>query len=416
INSWHFYIGDYQKAKEHIQKVVTSTFIGSSFNYVPGYKHKGAPLINSEYGGVGALDGDVDISWSFKFLTNELRRHPQISAYIFTELHDVEWEHNGFLNYDRTPKDFGYDPTIINESDVLPIDAPPASKVKPGERVRVHVDSSHYSSKPHKHLTLQWRLGGIDTRGRHLQDLARGAVPILFPHRTVAPAHDIELVIPDFPVLTTLALEAVKSDGTVVARNFINYFVSNGYPPLREELPRLLVIRGTPADWVASEWSGGTIDRENERLQDACYGQGHGYFEWLLPLGNVDFARARRLRLLCEASSHRVDAPQTDDDIFPTTLEMFLNGVRMYRGILRNHPHDSRGVLSYLRGGKGAYGYLVHAFAEGPLLRRIIGAHGGDQLRLRCGVPKKAIGQGGLTIYGAECGRYPVSPTVVVEW
>ena len=77
----------------------------------PGFAQGTQPLINSEYGGVGALDGDVDVSWSFKFLTNELRRHGKLSAYIFTELHDVEWERNGFLNYDRTPKDFGYDPT-----------------------------------------------------------------------------------------------------------------------------------------------------------------------------------------------------------------------------------------------------------------------------------------------------------------
>ncbi|MCI0748303.1 MAG: glycoside hydrolase family 2 [Verrucomicrobia subdivision 3 bacterium] len=180
INSWHFYINDYHQAKEHIDKIVKSTFVGSTFNYVPGYQHKGAPLINSEYGGIGALDGDVDVSWSFKFLTNELRRHPQISAYIYTELHDVEWEHNGFLNYDRTPKDFGYDPTIINESDVLPIDAPPASRVSPGEHIRLRVDSSHYSSRPHKSVTLQWRLGAIDTRGRWHQDLVRGAAPIPF--------------------------------------------------------------------------------------------------------------------------------------------------------------------------------------------------------------------------------------------
>src|SRR5581483_8127509 len=90
INSWHFYIDEYEKAREHIAKVVKSTFPGSNFNYVPGFAHKGQPLINSEYGGVGALDGDRDVSWSFKFLTHELRRYGQISGYIYTELHDVE--------------------------------------------------------------------------------------------------------------------------------------------------------------------------------------------------------------------------------------------------------------------------------------------------------------------------------------
>src|SRR5207237_1123613 len=42
INSWHFYMHDYDKAKEHIQKVVGATYAGSSFNYVDGYKKEPA--------------------------------------------------------------------------------------------------------------------------------------------------------------------------------------------------------------------------------------------------------------------------------------------------------------------------------------------------------------------------------------
>jgi len=93
-----------------------------------------------------------------------------------------------------------------------------------------------------------------------------------------------------------------------------------------------------------------------------------------------------------------------------------LNDVPVYHGVLRNHPHDSRGVLSYLRGGVGAYGYLVHAFAEGDMLKKIAGSDGDGFLRLRCAVPPNSVAVGGLTIYGAECGRYPVCPTVIVEW
>jgi hypothetical protein len=108
-----------------------------------------------------------------------------------------------------------------------------------------------------------------------------------------------------------------------------------------------------------------------ERAEDCCYGFGHGYFEWELPLGNADLRKARRIKLICEASSHRVDAPQTDEDIFPTTLDISLNGVALYKGVLRNHPHDARGVLSYWRGGLGGYGYLVHAVAEKTLLEEV---------------------------------------------
>lgn len=416
INSWHFYIGDYQKAKAHIDKVVSSIFLGSSFNYVPGFQHKGQPLINSEYGGIGALDGDRDVSWSFKFLTNELRRHQQVAAYIYTELHDVEWEYNGFLNYDRTPKEFGYNPRIINESNTLPIDAPPVQRVSPGTVVRVDVFSSHFSTRCHQNVSLHWCMGGIDNRGRLHQDVARGRVSIPFPHRQVALAHQLELQMPKTDMLCHLLLSAINQEGLTVAENFVHFFVSTGYPADREEIPRALVLRGPPANWEQSEWSGGTGEREKERAEDCCYGFGDGFFEWVLPLRGADLAKAHRLRLLCEVSSHRVDSPQTDPDIFPTTLRMNLNGVRVYEATIRNHPHDSRGVLSYLRGGVGAYGYPAYAIAEGELLQQIVKSTQDDSLRLRCSVPNEAIARGGLTIYGAECGRFPVCPTVIIEW
>ena len=416
INSWHFYISDYNKAKAHIDKVVSSTFVGSSFNYVPGFLHKGQPLINSEYGGIGALDGDRDMSWSFKFLTNELRRHQQVAAYIYTELHDVEWEYNGFLNYDRTPKDFGYNPRMINESNTLPIDSPPAQRVAPGAVVRLPVSSSHFSTRRYEGVSLHWCMGGIDAHGRLHQDLARGRVAIPFPHRQVAHAHTLELPMPDQTMLCHLLLTAVASDGQTIAENFVHYFVSSAYPLNREELPRALVLRGAPADWASAEWSGGSGEREKERTGDCCYGFGHGFFEWVLPLSGADLRKAHRLRVLCEASSHRVDTPQTDEDVLPTSLRMSVNGVRVYEATLRNHPHDSRGVLSYLRGGVGAYGYPAYAMAEGDLLKEIVRTTTHDLLRLRCAVPAEAIARGGLTIYGAECGRFPVCPTVILEW
>ncbi len=416
INSWHFYISDYEKAKAHIDKVVSSTFRGSSFNYVPGFLHKGQPLINSEYGGIGALDGDRDVSWSFKFLTNELRRHQQIAAYIYTELHDVEWEYNGFLNYDRTPKEFGYDPRIINESNSLPVDSPPVIRLLPGKITTLSVASSHFSTRKYDNVALHWGLAGIDARGRFHEDLACGRVPIPFPHRRVAPAHNIELKMPDVTMLCTLFLSARTEDGITVAQNFVNYFVSPGYPPQREQTPRALVLRATPDNWVLADWSEGTIEREAARAADWCYGFGHGSFEWIFPLEGVDLSKARRIKVLAEVSSHRADAPQTDFDVFSTTLQMRLNDVLVYEAVLRNHPHDSRGVLSYLRGGVGAYGYLAHAFAEGQAINHIAGNGLNDSLHLRFTVPLEALARGGLTVYGAECGRFPVAPTIIIEW
>ena len=120
------------------------------------------------------------------------------------------------------------------------MDAPPISRLSPGEVVRVDVASSHFSSRPNKNITLHWRLDGMDTRGRLQQDLARGSVPIAFPHRRVVHAHTIEMQMPAEPMLCTFCVEACNAEGTVIARNFHQYLVSAIIPASREEVPRAL--------------------------------------------------------------------------------------------------------------------------------------------------------------------------------
>jgi hypothetical protein len=414
VNSWHFYTGDYMTARQKVDEVVEKTYAGSTFNYVPGFQQKSQPLINSEYGGVGALDGDVDTSWSFKFLTNELRRHAKISAYIYTELHDVEWERNGFLNYDRTPKDFGYDPTIVNQGDVLPIDAPPIRTCTPGEEIIVEVSSSHFSRRKRQDVTLHWRLGGIDDLGWIHDDLASGSSPISFGHQRVELAKRLRLHMPDKTMLCTLWVRAFVPDGTLVASNYVQFFVDGG-SAARQQVGQRTVFRLAAHSWSTAEWNHGVSTRDEAEYTGAAHGSGRGFFEWKFPISADDLARGSRLTLLCEASSFRQGSPQTDSFAQPTAVKMLLNGVPVYHTILPNHPHDARGALSYLRGGRGAYGYLTHATIETALLKEVLERMKGNHLRLRCLVPRDEQPQGGLTIYGGSAGRYPIGPTLIVE-
>ena len=372
------------------------------------------PLIASEYGGVGALDGDRDTSWSFKFLTNELRRHPQISAYIYTELHDVEWERNGFLNYDRTPKEFGYDPMIVNHGDVLPIDAPPIQRCEPGAEVTIEVFSSHFSRRERTRVRLEWRFSGIDLLGWVHDRMASGSEPIAFPHLEVALAQRITLRMPEQTMLATLWVRAVLPDGTPAAANFVQFFVDCGSPPWRQ-LNRRTVFSLDAQSWDRAEWRSGMSSREDAARAGAATGWGSGFFEWTFPVDRKVLRDARRITLLCEASAARKDAPQTDSSKWPITLRLFLNDLPVYRSILPNHPHDARGGLSYLRGGRGAYGYLCHATVEGELLGEVLRKLRGTHLRLRCVVPPDEPPCAGLTIYNYDCGRYPIGPTLIVE-
>jgi hypothetical protein len=419
INSWHFYIDDYEKARAHIENVVAQTYKGSNFNYIEGREQRDVPLINSEYGGVGALDGDRDVSWSFKFLTNELRRHRQLSAYIFTELTDVEWEYNGLLNYDRTPKEFGYPPTIINQGDTLPMDAAPIRRVRPGEVVAVDVMSSHFSRRRREGVSLHWLYNGIDSIGTEHARLTRGRARIGFTHHRVELARRLEITAPATPMLCTLAVAAVTAEGHTVASNFVQHLVGEGLPSEFEDRGNTLVLRRRVAHWSDASWNAGHSTPDEAAQAGACFGHGTGFFEWEFAheaLPQVATA-ARRVRVLVEVSSRRRDNPQTDSHRFPTFFELSINGVPVHRGIIPDHPHDTRGALSYLRGGRGAYGYLVRATIEEQLLAQVAaGTTTADRWRFRCAVPEGISPAGGLTIYDADCGRFPIAPTLVVEW
>ncbi len=412
INSWHFYQDNYERARAHIQEVVEDTYAGSTRHYIPGYQQGNQPLINSEYGGVGALDGDRDVSWSFKFLTNELRRHGKLSAYIYTELHDVEWERNGFLNYDRTPKDFGYDSKIVNQGDVLPIDAPPIARAQPGEERVIEVKSSHFSRQRKENVSLHWCLAGVDALGWVHDDLASGVKPIAFGQYRVELAGNIVLRLPEETMLCTLWVRAVAPDGTVVAGNYVQLLV-DGPAPAREERANRVILRAEAHDFAAGEWSGGSTSAEVAREHGSCAGKGTGWFEWHFPLAAFASRKPDCLRVLLEASSCRPGDAQTDASAHPTVMELLLNGTRVHEAVLPTHPHDARGALSYLRGGKGAYGYLLHATLRGELLERVLADSKDGVLRLRCAVQEEARHVGGLTIYGRDCGRFPLGVTLI---
>jgi hypothetical protein len=416
VNSWHFYIDDYEKAKAHIEEVVSKTYHGSTFNYIEGFTQRNVPLINSEYGGVGALDGDRDVSWTFKFLTNELRRHGELSAYIYTELMDVEWENNGLMNYDRTPKDFGYPPHLINQGDVLPISAPPIERLEPGGTVEIEVLSSHFSRRRRDGITFHWMYSGMDSTGKWRPVIERGHCRIPFRHHRVERARLLHLQLPAEPMLCTLSVAAVSPEGQTIASNFIQHFVCGTPPPEREAGESRLILRRRIEDWDLAEWTGPVSTREEAVRTGSCYGTGSGFFEWSFADESLSrLSQAARIYVLLEVSSRRDDTPQTDTYRYPSYLVLSVNGLPILRTLIPDHPHDTKGALSYLRGQRGAYGYLFHQFIENELLQAIAQrAEADGALRLRASVTEAPIG--GLTVYDYDCGRYPVAPTVIIDW
>jgi hypothetical protein len=131
---WHYYDEDVGSWRRHVSDLARdrSTLFGHRLNdytwyetglSVPGRDHAGLPLLNGEYGGGAFVHGDR--AWHLRWQTQEIRRHDVFSGYVYTELTDVDYELCGIYAFDRTDKDFGFDPASVNAETVLILDVVP---------------------------------------------------------------------------------------------------------------------------------------------------------------------------------------------------------------------------------------------------------------------------------------------------
>lgn len=412
INSWHFYINDYEKARDHIAHVVSQTYPGSSFNYTEGNTQGGEPLMNSEYGGISARMGDRDISWCFKFLTNELRLHEKICGYVYTELQDIEWEHNGFMDYDRTVKTFGYDYRMINAPDVVLLDGPPARVLPGGAVFEIDVATSHFSARTITDATLRWRLDAVDCWGKAHAWLRQGRATIPFTPYRVERVHRISLTLPAGNQVCTLHVWVEDAYGQVIARNFTVIKIHDGPLPSVDFQQDYLALRYDPHAFVSGEWSGGVIAEG-----DMMTGLGAGAFEYRLDLPDgMDLDTVEAIELWSELSAGREDAPQTGPRRHPSDVMLSVNGEPFGTLQLPDAPADARGVLSYLHGIPGRYGELVHAVATENDLAQILAGITDNQLTVRYEVAPYTEYPNGLALFGARAGRYPVGPCLVLRF
>jgi hypothetical protein len=160
INTWHHYITDYDRARRFVERIEAQVYEGSPFNYVGRFQHVAEagefkqgtePFLNSEYAGLGASGGDKDISYSFKFLTSDLRRHDKVCGYVYTGTcrHRVGAQRLRQLRPDQ--KEFGYEAFVpgmtiadLNGADFVGLDCAPCQTLAPGATFAAPVFISHW--------------------------------------------------------------------------------------------------------------------------------------------------------------------------------------------------------------------------------------------------------------------------------
>ena len=457
LNSWHEYLPGYAWG-EDLDQISKDTFPGSKWNFIGGRVQGSQPMFNSECGNVWGYEGstgDVDWSWDYHIMMNQFRRHPKVCGWLYTELHDVINEWNGYYRFDRSEKVTGL-ASFVPGMSVIDLHRPLylstggdlCRDVKPNESVVVPIFASFLTDQaPGKNLIIRTELYGWSTLGQR-ETYQRAERTMAFEPwlaREVAP---IQVTMPDHPALAVLAITLENEAGVVLHRNFTTFLVANGPSARSETLRRssgeLRIVRFAPDTFTAAKWS---LKQWNVLGGLKVDGAGHGYFEYHLPWPDgLDPRAVSGASFIFEASAKQLfgkdsdgttpaDAdymrgqgrrdpsanpnayPMTGTTVFPSEVRVRVNGIAAGAYFLPNDPADHRGVLSWhsqphdkkLREA-GSYGYLVQAAIPREALASAAAA---KRVVLRLEVD--AALPGGLAIYGERFGRYPLDPTLVFE-
>ena len=431
-----------------------STRAGSPWNFERGYAQARQPMLNSEFGNVWGYKGstgDVDWSWDYHLAVNAFRRHPKLSGWLYTELDDVINEWNGYWRADRTSKETGMG-ELADGMTLRDLHAPlyvvvgsgMSERVRPGETVQVPLYAS-FLSDSHAYgdsLVLRFELTAWNALGERTTVTVPGRTLAYRPwlSESLAP---LAVTMPSGRAVAVLATRLEDVGGTVLQRNFTT-FVEEGDVPVVMQLAdgqRARLARVNPAAYQSAHWS-----QKTWTVMDSLKvsGAGSGYFEyrirWPADLRPADVreaifiveASAKRLLGkdrdtasrdngdymrgggLQDPSRNRNAYPMTGETRYPSAVTVRVNGELAGRYVLDDDPADHRGILSWYSQQRD--GYLREAGSYGQLLRVPIppqalakAAQTGDvmiRLEVDDAMP------GGLAIYGARFGRYPVDPTV----
>ena len=453
LNTWHDYLPGW-RWEDHVRMIADSTGPSSPWNFEDGYTQSRQPMLNSEFGNVWGYEGstgDVDWSWDYHLAVNAFRRYPKMSGWLYTELNDVINEWNGYWRADRSRKETGLG--YLNEGMSLhDLHAPMyvavgtamSTTARAGETVQVPLYASFLSdSRAYgDSLTLRFELYGWNALGeRKSYSTAARRVPFrAWMSEALAP---VAITMPNERAVAVLTTRLEDASGNVLQRNFTT-FVVEGDVPREMQLAngrRARIVTVSPSSHSAAKWSS-----KSWTVLDSlkANGAGSGYFEYRIPWpSDLKAADVAQATFLVEASAkqlfgkdrdttakdngdymrggglqdpskNRNAYPMTGTTPYPSAVTVRVNGEVAGRYELPDDPADHRGILSwhsqkrdkYLREA-GSYGELIRVPIPASALAKAAST-GSVVVRLEV----DAAMPGGLAIYGARFGRYPVDPTV----
>lgn len=455
INTWHNYLPGWAW-ESYTRQASDSTYPGSTWNFEKGYAQARQPMFNSEFGnvwGYSGSSGDVDWSWDYHMAIDAFRRHPKLAGWLYTELHDVMNEWNGYWKFDRSTKETGVGELVegmtlndFHSPFYIAVGSAGSRSAAPGERIDVPLFASFLSDSRAvgDSLTLRTELYGWNALGERKTHTTATRRVAYRPWRAEALA-PLQVTMPDEPAVVILAVHLLDAFGHSLHHNFTTFVVEGPLPSearlsdgRRARVSRVEAGAFSDAAWSLKTWT--VLDGLKAN------GAGSGHFEYRIPWptglrradvtaasflveasakqlfgkdrdttardGGGDYMRGGGLH---DPSRNRNAYPMTDETRWESAVTVRVNGFNAGRVELTDDPADHRGILSwhsqlrdrFLREA-GSYGQLVRVALTPEMLDAAAKA-GSVVVRLEV---SEAL-PGGLAVYGSKFGRYPVDPSVV---
>jgi hypothetical protein len=385
--------------------------------FADGYRYAGQPRIMSEYG-AGWRD---DRSWALRWQTTELRRHPEIVGYTYTELYDIEYEYAGYALYDRTPKTFGYEVAMLNSADFIGVDYRGPATLAPGATLTMTPFISAYDHTPFNSGTVRWQLLPTLPDLEAARPLLEGSFAATPTPYTVTTLPDLAFIVPDAQGPVQLRVVLYDEQGRLRAQNSLDFEIFDAPLPRSEVSAdgRTIVLRTNPSAVANSSWSkvgheaGARVDGHYE----AVWGREYGYVEYHLDVPPQLDQTAVGMRVQLEAAARPAEVTMSHAGRRqPSDLTIALNGVELDTRTLPDLHANSLGALSMINGfGAGQHGEYIELAVPPDVVPEIAArARAQGKLVLRLEVKADAAHRGGLTLFGDRSGRYGIDPTITV--
>jgi predicted transcriptional regulator len=239
--------------------------------------------------------------------------------------------------------------------------------------------------------------------------------------------------------------------GKVLQRNFVPFRVKGA-------IENKMVVTRKPSEFTAAEWS---VKYKQVLDGRKVWGMGSGYFEYefAIPEGttaenieNIEFRAELASRYPQEKYLEDGDAegigmtivsekgtipgygknsfPQTDEKKHGSLVTIAANNQKIAQVELTDDPADHNGLLSWMNqipgwewGAEdrskpwtleeaGSYGYVVTASLDEVSKKSSFET---GKIIIRMYVDEAGSNRGGLSVYGAESGKYPMDPSMIFK-